>query len=42
MPFRNNSPGYEFQQDNARAHMARTTQDSLRNNGIPVMNWPAL
>ena len=30
-----------FQQDNARLHSARVTQDFLRQNGVNVMDWPA-
>ena len=30
-----------FQQDNARPHAARLTQDFLRENGLNVMPWPA-
>ena len=31
-----------FQQDNARAHIARATRDFLQQNNVNVMNWPAL
>ena len=31
-----------FQQDNARPHSARVTQDFLRQNGVNVMDWPAV
>ena len=31
-----------FQQDNARAHSARLTQDFLRAQGVDVMDWPAV
>ena len=31
-----------FQQDNARPHSARVTQDFLRQNGVNVMEWPAV
>lgn len=31
-----------FQQDNARAHTARLTQDFLRTHGVNVMDWPAV
>ena len=31
-----------FQQDNARAHSARLTQDVLNRNNIVTMDWPAL
>lgn len=31
-----------FQHDNARAHTARATRDFLQQNGVNVMQWPAL
>lgn len=31
-----------YQQDNARPHTARLTMDYLHNNGINVMDWPAM
>ena len=31
-----------FQQDNARPHSARVTQDFLRQHGVNVMDWPAV
>ena len=31
-----------LQQDNARAHSARATQQELQRNGIPIMNWPPM
>ena len=35
------NPGMVLQQDNARAHTARHTQQFLRANNIPVLPWPA-
>ena len=29
-----------FQQDNARPHSARVTQDFLRDNNVTVLEWP--
>ena len=31
-----------FQQDNARPHSARVTQGFLQQNGVRVMQWPAV
>ena len=31
-----------FQQDNACPHSARVTQDFLRQNGVNVVDWPAV
>ena len=31
-----------FQQDNARAHMARVSMTFLQNNNVNVLRWPAL
>lgn len=42
VPFMAQRPGFEFQQDNARPHSARVSQDFLQANGVTVMNWPAL
>ena len=42
VPFITQRPGFEFQQDNARPHSARVSQDFLQTNGVAVMNWPAL
>ena len=33
--------GLTFQQDNARPHSARLTQDFLRANGVQILPWPA-
>ena len=33
--------GMTLQQDNARPHTARVTQQYLQNNNIPVLQWPA-
>ena len=30
-----------FQQDNTRAHIARATRDSLQQNNVNIINWPA-
>ena len=37
----NYRPGTFFQQDNARIHTARTTQDWFLERGIWVIDWPA-
>ncbi|XP_071094519.1 glutamate receptor ionotropic, kainate 5-like [Haliotis cracherodii] len=33
---------HELQHDNARAHTVRATRDFLQQNGIRIMQWPAL
>jgi hypothetical protein len=33
--------GYVLQQDNARPHIARATQEWLRDASVTVLKWPA-
>ena len=39
-PFLLANRGFVFQQDNARPHSARMTQEWLQENGIDTMQWP--
>ena len=41
LPYVAAHPGMVLQQDNARAHTARLTQQFLQANNIPVLPWPA-
>ena len=41
VPFLNQGQVTIFQQNNARPHTARHTQDVLRQNNIDVLEWPA-
>jgi transposase len=34
-------PGYMYQQDNARIHTAKRTQEYLESHGIWTIAWPA-
>ena len=34
-------PGYQYQQDNARIHTAKKTQEYLESHGIWTISWPA-
>ncbi|GFV31587.1 transposable element Tcb2 transposase [Trichonephila clavipes] len=38
LPFMQRLPGAIFQQDNARPHTARVSQDCLRN--VTALSWP--
>lgn len=42
VPFFARHPNSTFQQDNARAHTARVTQQFLQQHNVNVMLWPAL
>ena len=42
LPFLQERDGFSLQQDNARAHSARVTQQFLQDNGVDVLEWPAL
>jgi hypothetical protein len=41
IPFVLESPGYVFQQDNARPHSARATVQHLQSMCVEVLPWPA-
>ena len=41
-PFFQQHPNAILQQDNARPHSARATQDYLQQQNIPTMQWPPL
>ena len=42
LPFlRRHGPGITFQHDNARPHIVRLVQDSLQQNNVNVIPWPA-
>ena len=41
-PFFQQHPNAILQQDNARPHSARATQDYLQQQNIPTMQWPSL
>lgn len=42
VPFMANNNVNTLQQDNARPHTARVTQQFLHTNGINVLQWPAM
>ena len=42
LPFMQERDDFQLQQDNARPHSARVTQQFLRTSGVEVMDWPAM
>lgn len=42
LPFMQGREGFQLQQDNARPHVARITQQFLGTSGVEVLGWPAM